>query len=200
MDLLVSQDPLGQRVKQGPLVPVDLRGHKDLVESRASLELRGLLEPLVTPVLTATPEPKDQWALLVSPVLLVFRVHTALLDLREQLVHLDQRDSLVIWVCLGSRVKRVLKEKLVTVGLKVPQVPLERKVSEDPEESLVHPDPSDHTEREALLVTEVFLDKMVWPVQRALWVSVELQEYQVLKEPAVILDGLENPVCPVQEV
>lgn len=35
--------------------------------------------------------------------------------------------------------------------------------------------------------------------RRALQVSVELQEDQVLKEPAVIPDGLENPVCPVPE-
>ncbi|KAA0708108.1 Collagen alpha-1(II) chain [Triplophysa tibetana] len=181
VEMMVWPVPLVLRVKQVPLVPVDLREHKDLVESRASRELRGLLESPVTPVRTATPAQKDQWALLVYPVLLAFQVLAALLDLREQPVHSDQKDSLVIQVWLGSRVKQVLKERLVMLGLKVPSVRLERKVSEDPEESPALSDPSDHREREALQV------------------SVELQEDQVLKEPAVIPGGLENPVCQVPE-
>lgn len=187
-------------MKQVLPVPVDLRVHKDLVESLVSLELQGLLEPLVTLAQMESLEPKDQLGLLVLPVLLVFRVLVALLDLRVQQVLLDQRDSLVMLAWQGSRVKLVPKERLVMLDLKGPLALRERKVSEDPEESLVHLDPSDHLEKGVHLVTEVFLDKMVWLVQRALRGSVDLRDHQGLREPAVIREGLENPVCPVQEV
>lgn len=198
--LPVSQDPPVLRVKQDLPEPEDPREHKDPAESLASPDLQDLLESLVTPGLMASPEPKDQWVLLVSLVLLVSQALGGLLALRERLDLWGPRDSLVIRVSQGSRVKLVLKEKLATLGLKVPLALLERKVSEDPEESRVLLDPSGRPEREELLVIEVFLDKMVWLVQRVLRASGELRECRGPREPAEIRAGLENRVCLVHGV
>lgn len=198
--LPVSQDPPVLRVKQDLPEPEDLKEHRDPAESLASPGLQDLLESLVTPGLMASPEPKDQGVLLVSLALLVSQALGGLLDLRERLDLWGRRDSLVIRVSQGSRAKLVLKEKLATLGLKVPLALPERKVSEDPEESPALLDPSGRLEREELLVIEVFLDKMVWLDQRALRASGELRECRDPREPAEIRAGLENRVCLVQGV
>lgn len=200
LELPVSQDPPGLRVKQDLPEPVDLKELKDPVESLASLDLQDPRESLVTLGLTASPEPKDQGGLLVLLALLVSRALVALRDLRERRVLSGPRDSLGIRVLQGSRVRLVLKEKLAALVFRGPLALPERKGSEAPEESLVPLDPSARMEREVLLVIEVFLDKMVWLVQRALRVSVDLRVYRGPREPAETPDGLENRVCLVHGV
>lgn len=198
--LPVSQDPPVLRVKQDQPEPEDLKEHKDPVESLASPDLQDLLDSLVTPGLMASPDPKDQGVLLVSLAVLVSQALGGLLDPRERLDLWGRRDNLVIRVSQGSRVMLVLKEKLATLGLKVPMALPEKKVSEDPEESPALLDPSGHLEREELLVIEVFLDKMVWLDQRVLRASGELREDRDPREPAEIRGGLENRVCLVHGV
>lgn len=96
--------------------------------------------------------------------------------------------------------KPVLKERLEMLVYKGLQVLLEKKASEDPEESLVLRAPQGQLENGERLVIEVFQDKTVLLVQRVPPESVDLQAYRDLKEPVEIQGGRENQVYLVQGV
>lgn len=200
LELLASLALLVQREKLVPLVLVDLRVPRDLVESLALLDHLDLLVLLATLVLMVSLDPKDQLVLRVSLVLLVSLDLVDLLGLREQPDLSDPKEPQETQGSPASRERQVQKENLDQLVCRDLLAHKEKRASVDPEVSLVLLDHLDLQEREEPLVTEVSLVRMVSLVPREPPVNVDPLVPAAPRGLVVTLDALENPVCLEPEV
>ncbi|MEQ2231877.1 hypothetical protein ILYODFUR_005173, partial [Ilyodon furcidens] len=187
LELRASLDLLDQRVKLVLPAPVALREPRDPVESLALLGHLDRLVPLVTLVLMVSLDQKAQQVLQVLQVLLVSPDLAGLLDLRERLDLLGQKEQLETQVFQDSRERLDPKEKLARQALREPLARKEKKAREDPEVSLVLLDLLDLQEKEELLVTVVSLVRMVLLVRREPLVSADPLGPVVQRGPLVTL-------------
>jgi len=196
----VSQDPQEPRERLDPLVPADLKVHRDPAERLVPLDPPAQQEHLGTPVLMESLEPKVLLVLLVLPVPLDSLAPAAHPDLRERPVLWDPRDSLETLVFLDSKERPDPRESWASLVPKVHPDPLAKRAREDPEESPALQDPSDPLEREELLVTVVSPVRTVLLVLREPLATVV---FLVLPGPRVLPetpDAQESPDSPEPEV